>query len=253
MSTINIFKVSFEIWGCVICVILSILSGPTVFRVGGALKKAWIMLLLNCLFLSGGALNHVFDGDMSAIGIAINRVGCFVLLFAEGTLVWLLSYIVKQIVSTEKNARVTSAFFRLTSVCVVVHLVGLILTPFTDFYYFFDPMNRYIRGSGFLVPYISLGLAAILIIMAIFRYRTRIPVNVWMAFASLGMMLSGSMIIQLFWLDAFPVSAAVTLSILLIFISLWNDSRTKEFEDHIMGMEKIIAELRSGESRGDSQ
>ncbi len=245
MSTINIFQISLEIWGVVLSLILAVFSSATVYRGGRVLKNTWTLLLLNCMLLSCDALAYIYRGDPGSIGIAMTRFSNFGVFFIEGILVWYFTYIVQQIITDKEKISIKSAPMIITSVCVLAQLLGVIVTPFTGFYYSFDAQNYYVRGSGVATSFLLLGVVLAVNVFQVVKNRRRFTDRIWRTFISVAIILALSIFIQFIFYGISLINIAITLVLIVLFLSLLTDNREREFRRHISGMEDIIRELNA--------
>lgn len=174
MSTINTFQISFEIWGCIIGLITCILTGSVTFEAGDkGGKKLWVIVLINNLLLVSDAMAYIYRGDMTSLGTAITRVSNFSIFALEYVLVGIFVSYVLLIAGRE------TAPGKIWSIIAYGFLAagaaGLIITPFTGLYYYFDAANRYCRGSGIALSFATCG--AVIAICVLILWRSRRSMN----------------------------------------------------------------------------
>ncbi len=243
MSTINIFQISLEIWGIILSFVLAIFSSSAVYRAGGALKNIWKILLLNCMLLSCDTLAYVYRGVTSSVGVVMTRISNFGVFVIEGILVWMFAYLIQQILYGKKKVSLKSLPMIITTVCVLLQMLGTVLTPFTGLYYHFDRMNYYVRGKFVFMSFILLGAVLAVCIAQIYRQRKKLSEKMWHTFIALAIIISVSIIAQFIFYGISLINTAITLVIMVLFVNLLLDNRNKEFQHHIKGMEAIISEL----------
>ena len=101
MSTINVFQISFEIWGCIIGIIVCILLGTASFETEDVVgKKLWKMILINNLLLVSDALAYIYRGDLTPLGVTMTRICNFSLFALENLLLVIFVRYVRQITGT---------------------------------------------------------------------------------------------------------------------------------------------------------
>ncbi len=251
MSIINIFQISLEIWGCMICIALAIFSGTAAFQAGGALKSSWSMLLLNCLMLASDSLAYVFQGDMSTLGLIMTRTCNFSLFLTEGLLLLLFSVTIQQIITGQARGNLRSIPLLLCLLCVAGQLTGLFLTPFTGLYYSFDEVNLYVRGSGNMLSFILPGISLIICVFWLLPHRKQLSRLVRHALSASAAIFLFCYTIQFLWYGMSLVNIATTLALLLLHVSLWIDHRNHESEQLINTLENTIGELQDTRRKED--
>ncbi len=251
MSTLNIFQVSLEIWGCIICITTAVISSASVHRIGGVLKSVWTMLLVNCFYLSSDALAYIFRGDLSSIGKVMTRISNFSMFFLEGVLMLFYAYTILQIIFKDKKQIVKSKYFIASIILVTIQLIGVIITPFTQLYYYFDPVNRYVRGDGMIISMCSLSLVAILGNFDFYKHKDTIPKKTVNIFVYCVCAFSAYLIIQMLFYGISLINIGSTVIILILFINLWNDASHETTQEYIMELEETVKVLQSKESEGN--
>lgn len=89
MSTLNIFQISFEIWGCLIGIVVCLILGASTFRnrdVTG--RKLWRMVLVNNIMLICDALAYLYRGDTTMIGTFMTRISNYSMYLMEYVLLF---------------------------------------------------------------------------------------------------------------------------------------------------------------------
>ena len=173
MSTVNIFQISFEIWGCVISIIICLLLGGNTFKDKDEVGKClWRMLLVNVLLLSCDALAYIYRGDQTFIGLVMTRVSNFSLFALEYVLLGLFTCYVRQL--TGASARLRAWWERIAWAFLALGMACLLITQLTGFYYSFDSTNHYQRGSGIWVSFAVCAAAVFACVVRLWAYRAHL-------------------------------------------------------------------------------
>lgn len=147
MSTLNIFQISFEIWGCIISIIVCILMNTLSFKEDALGKKLWKMILINNFILVSDALAYIYRGDTTLLGVAMTHASNFALYALELMLLVIFVRYVKCLTYEPGDCR-PRIWEYAALIIPAVAFAGLIVTQFTGLYYFFDDTNHYRRGYG---------------------------------------------------------------------------------------------------------
>ena len=114
------------------------------------------------------------EGCMDGEAYAIRRVGEFLYCGVGEYQTLLFLYLVRKNVAEEngiESLRKAAFAFELLQ---ILPLTLLVLTPFTNWLYSFDEMNRYHRGPLFFVWFVLTFLSFLFVIVSVFIYRKRI-------------------------------------------------------------------------------
>ena len=249
MSTINIFQISFEIWGCIIGIILCILTSSTLFgsddKTG---RKLWLMILLNNFLLVSDSLAYIYRGDMSFLGAVMTRVSNFLLFALEYIILgFFISYVL--VIA----GRVTDSRRKLGLLAygiLVLGAAGLAATPFTGVYFFFDETNHYCRGSGIVLSFISCGAALAICIYMLWKARGCLDRSEKITFLSCISVFFICMIGQFIFYGISFMNVCITVSLLIIHLRHY--SRMKEIQTECRIEEAIRDAAALSEWRGDT-
>ncbi len=173
MSTINIFQISFEIWGCIISTIICILLSSSPFETKDTVgKNLWRMILINNFLLVSDALAYIYRGDLTPIGIAITRICNFTLFALEYMILVIFVRFVKYITSHNKSES-TTWWEYLVFILQTIGFFGLIITQFTGLYYSFDATNHYQRGKGIWINFSVCGIGILICFFRLLLQRKK--------------------------------------------------------------------------------
>ncbi len=243
MSTINILQVSLEIWGCIICVVLAHLSGSKAYRTGGVLKRVWVLIIIDGLFLASDAFAYLFRGDRSNFGIIMTRVSNYTMFFTEAVLAWNYALLVMEFIGKKGREIYKNIWVKISGICILMMLLGLLITTKTGLYFSFDQYNCYQRGKGI---FISFGLLAIVYIgmsIKILFEREKLTPNVWNAVRLAMIVIVLSFILQFLKYGISFINISITIVLIVLFGCVWYDQSIKENESKIEELEEIIKEL----------
>lgn len=174
MSTINIFQISFEIWGCIISIIICILLGTISFETKDiAGKTLWRMLLINNFLLVSDALAYIYRGDLTPLGRIMTRISNFSLFALEEILLIVFVYYVKYITS-DPGKKATLWWEYPVWMLQTVVFAGLVMTPFTGLYFSFDDTNHYQRGDGLWIHFAVCGVTILICFFRLWLCRKKL-------------------------------------------------------------------------------
>lgn len=148
ISIPTILQVSLEFWGCIISLIIALLTTHRIPENDKPGKRLWLLLLTNVLTISCDSISCLYRGDESELGIWISQsanIAVYVLM---------LVFAVEFTYYLHARLRVRSAvWLYFNEAAAAIGLVLLGVTQFTGFFYFYDIHNNYLRGPGFLCFY----------------------------------------------------------------------------------------------------
>lgn len=218
MSTINIFQISFEIWGCIISSIICILLGTISFETKDVIgKKLWRMLLINNFMLVSDALAYIYRGDVTPIGIAMTRICNFSLFALEYMLLVIFVQYVKYI-TTYDEVTSTTWWEYLAFILQGVGFAGLVITQFTGLYYSFDNTNHYQRGSGIWISFAVCGMGILVCIFRLWMERKKLSKSVISTLFMCILIFCVCIVVQFVFYGLSLINIGLTIALLLIYM-----------------------------------
>ncbi len=131
------------------------------FQLFFTLLNTYISMHLIRMLMQGNA------GMVFNIGI---RAVTFIEFLVSGFMIFLLTLLILYIASPGKNAK--TVYYTML-IMLVLHVAGLIVAQFTDFYYYFDELNVYHRAKGYSFSNIMHILMMTQGMFMLIRYRNK--------------------------------------------------------------------------------
>lgn len=218
MSTINIFQISFEIWGCIISIIICILMGTISFKTKDVIgEKLWRMILINNFLLVSDALAYIYRGDITPLGITITRTSNFFMFALEYILLITFVRYVKHITSTDENEP-TTWWEYLAFALQAVAFAGLMITQFTGLYYFFDDTNHYQRGNGIWISFTACGTVILICFFRLWLHRKNLSKSEKSTFSLCIVIFFVCIVVQFIFYGLSLINMGITISLLLMYL-----------------------------------
>ena len=218
MSTINIFQISFEIWGCIISIIVCILMGTISFKTKDVIgKKLWRMILINNFLLVSDALAYIYRGDITPLGITMTRICNFALFALEYILLVIFVRYVKCITDNSEN-KSTTWWEYLAYTLQTAGFAGLIITQFTGLYYSFDDTNHYQRGNGIWISFAACGAVILICFFRLWLHRKKLSKSETSTFSLCIMIFFVCIVVQFIFYGLSLINIGITIALLLMYL-----------------------------------
>ena len=245
MSTINIFQISLEIWGCMISSILCILLGTVSFAANDiAGKTLWRMILINNLILVSDALAYLYRGDLTLLGVAMTRISNFLLFALEYLVLGMFVYYVTCITSSQRSYAAMRWKY-LEYGFLFIGFSGLLLTQVTGLYYSFDATNHYQRGSGIWISFAVCVTVALLCFIRLFVCRNIFAKNEKETFVLCMGIFIVCMLVQFLCYGLSLINIGITVVLLLTYLRHCKTQYDKyvqtSIEEAIQDAETLVA------------
>ena len=216
MSTLNIFQISFEIWGCLIGIVVCLILGASTFRnrdVTG--RKLWRMVLVNNIMLICDALAYLYRGDTTMIGTFMTRISNYSMYLMEYVLLFCFIGYTDDL--TDRKDMHKSHWKKYAVLLNCIAMLGLLVTPFTGLYFTFDTLNRYRRGPGIWISFAVSGIVFGICIWRLFTCRKQLTKTQKHVFLSCMITFVLCMLLQYVFYGLSLINIALTVCILLMY------------------------------------
>lgn len=240
MSDFNrIMNIALLLWGCIFCLIAAfcIFMGKYYYKNE---RRKWLfyMQLSTAVLLGSDAFAWLFRGNVSILGYYMVRISNF-LVFAltNLTLLFFQQYIACYLLENkkQKDKRII-----ITKLIAVIGIILVIISQFTNLYYFFDVQNFYHRNTAYILSVI-LPLSCMLIDLSLLvQYRKKVSKAILIALGSYIVLPVGAALFQFLHYGGSMINIAIGCSMIIMFI-VTTSEQNQEIEQ-IARSKEIIAE-----------
>ncbi len=238
----NVLSTGLDVYNCIICVFMMI-------SVAGDFKKnkANLYFFLACLgvllFNIADISNWQMEGTTPAWHVPALHILTFVFYFVVP---FCYFFLIKYIKEYLKPHKVSSWYFNLSYVISGFYLMGVIISPFTGFYYSISPNNLYRRGEYNYISTIFFGLFFLMTLVMIVGNRKHFPRKSILSFLSYVVFPVSCQLIQIHFYGLPLVNLGFSCSLLLIFINAHHDLKVTlnknervqfDYENYVLQMQ----------------
>ena len=170
LSLSNLINVFFIAAGIGICG-MSFIHVSSGIHIRKEIKKYFqLFFTLINIYLMMHFFRMLMEGHTEAAYVYGIRTVTFLEFLVSGFMIYMLSLLILFIAQPGKLGRIMNySFLGL----LVVHVIGLIISQFTHFYYFFDELNFYQRGRGYAMSNVMHILMLVQNIFLLSKYRSK--------------------------------------------------------------------------------
>lgn len=247
MFTVRSLHVAFEIWGCIFCLIAAfcLAKGKSIPPMKRRLLLG--MQLGTSLLLIMDAFAWAFRGYPGTLGYYMVRISNFaVFLMSDVILVLFHAYVCWHIFSDaeEKKPLRVPLMYGIGGLGILL----VIVSQFTNLYYYFDADNFYHRNSMYPLS-LLFGVAGMVIDLSLLiQYRNKIKKKIFISMISYIALPAIALIILFFYYGASLVNIAINISMIFMFVvAVVEQSRElteKEKELYDMKIEVMLSQIK---------
>ena len=187
-------------------------------------KKRKITLIFTelsvCVLLIFERFAYMFRGDASNVGYVMVRVSNFMVFFMILVIAILFNLYLKNYVQADVGKDGMPKRFVIIDIIAVIGIVLLIISQFTNMYYYFDEMNQYQRGPAFVVCYVIPLICLIIQLTIVAQYRNTFSRHIRLAFIIYLVLPIIASIVQFFSYGLSLTNMAIAIAILALYIFL---------------------------------
>lgn len=226
------------VWGLIFCLIAVICM---VMSANFDRKKRWGMIamqLCTAILLGSDALAWGFRGYPGELGYYMVRISNFcVFLLSDLILALFHGYLCCHL--NEEDKKKSEAAIKSVYVIVGIAMILVVLSQFTNWYYYFDSLNFYHRNQwhflSLLLPLVGTAVDLFLLI----RYRTKLSREMFVSLFSYIILPVLMMIVQIFYYGISLTNIGICISMILLFVTTMVDQNRE-----LAKAEKTAADLR---------
>lgn len=207
------------LWGC----IFSLIAALCIFMNNNfeREKRKWMLhMLLICAFLLfSDALAWGYRGGSGDAAYYMIRISNFlVFVLSDVLLMAFHGYVCCHLFVQKDEKKIPD--FRVKGVYFIALLgvLVVILSQFTNWYYYFDAQNFYHRNSAFFLSLLIPFLGMILDLTLLIQYRKNISRNILVSMISYLVLPIVAVVIQTFYYGISLINIAISISMLIMFI-----------------------------------
>lgn len=189
-------------------------------------KKSKIVLILlelaAAILLTFERFAYYYRGDASDTGYVMVRVSNFVVFLMILVISILFNmYLAWRIDDSVVNKRPRR--FIAVAVIAVIGIFLLIISQFTNMYYYFDDTNTYHRGSLFILCYMIPVICLIIQMTIIVQYRRRFSKHIRAAFVFYVLLPGIATVVQFFVTGVSATNMSIALAVLVLYLFAYRD------------------------------
>ena len=237
MVNIQSIQVELLVWGCIFCFIAAVcMSLSNNFD---AEKRNWLfwMEISASMLLGNDAMAYMYRGYPGQVGSILVHVTNFVV-FAASDLVMLFfhAYVCCYVLPKEREDKLVRE--KLVYVLCLIGIFLVIVSQFTDFYYYFDADNYYHRSKGFAISMLIPVTSMMIDLSLLVQYRRNVSRKIFLSLFSYIVLPIAAAAIQASLYGISLINIAICISMIIMFIAA-----TSEFNEEMYYVLKKKAEV----------
>lgn len=213
-------------WGCIFCVIAGV--GIALSRNFDKRKRKWMICMQTstALLLLSDLLAWIFRGWPGVLGYCMVRASNF-LVFADSVVIlyFFHKYVCSYLFTVQEEKRLKRAQF--VNVLCFVAIVLIVVSQFTNLYYYIDADNLYHRNPGYIISMILPVIGMMIELSFLIQYHKRISKISFVALSSYIMLPILAAAIQIIYYGYSLINISICISMMVMYITVMGEQNTE--------------------------
>ncbi len=226
-------------WGCIFCLIAAVCMFMS--KNFDREKRKWMlyMQLSGAILLCSDAISWAFRGYPGTIGYWLVRISnFFVFFFSDVIMVVYHGYVCCYLFAGNREKEPLKRV-KLGYMIALMGMFLVVLSQFTNLYYYIDAQNLYHRNPAYLLASLIPMCGMVIDMTMLIQYRRNVSHEILVSMISYMILPFAAMIIQIFYYGISLINIAISISIILMFVSAMVE-QNRELARH----QEEAAELR---------
>lgn len=219
-------NIAMLVWGCVFCLIAGM--GMILSKNFDRRKRLWMILLqfATAVLLLSDATACIFRGWTGIFGYWIVRISNFIVFLDNNIILYLFHRYVCSFIFTEQEERTLKRATFINILCAVA-VALVIISQFTDLYYYYDAQNVYHRSEGFIIS-IFIPVTGMMVEMSfLIEYRKKLSNITISSLGSYIILPIVAAIIQFYFYEISLIDIAICNSMIVMYITVIGEQNRK--------------------------
>ena len=182
--------------------------------------RKWVLICMEftaALLLFFDRMTYLYRGVQGPQAYFMIRLSNFFVFFLTPQVVLVFNLFVADLVKEKAKLERTPKRLVFSQAASVFAMLLAVIASFTDLYYYFDEMNVYHRGPGFIISYIIPVVVPLITFTIVWKYRRELG---WINFTPLAMYIFVPITMGIIQIFAYGISI-VNMAMVLVSISLY--------------------------------
>lgn len=215
----SVLNIALLIWGAIFCIVVAIIL--SINKNYNKERKKWMlyMQVSTAILLISDAFAWGFRGQPGDKATYILKISNFlVFLMTDITLLLFQQHLFNRMFEEDKTRKEPKLIAAGISACISIVLV--IVSQFTNLYYYFDANNYYHRNTYYIISVVFPMFSMLMDLSLLVEYRQNIRKKVWMALVSYIVLPVSASIIQTLFYGFSLTNFAIAVSMIIMFITM---------------------------------
>ena len=187
-------------------------------------KRKWLQLMqfFTAILLFNDALAYIFRGYVGSLGYYMVRISNFMVFLLSDVIMFFFHVYVCSYLFADGEWKKIRRAKSVSSICAV-GVVLVIISQFTNFYYYFDVDNLYHRNTGYIISLLIPVIAMFIDLTLLLQFRKNIRNKIFVSMLSYILLPLVAAAIQTFWYGVSLINLSIGIAMICMYIASMNE------------------------------
>ena len=194
-------------------------------------KRKWLLLmqLFTALLLFNDALAYIFRGYPGEVGYFMVHISNFMVFALSDVVMFFFHvYVCSYLFVNEEWRNIHRA--KMVSYICATGVVLVILSQFTNFYYYFDADNFYHRNMGYMISLLIPVAAMLIDLSLLLQFRKNIRTKIFISMLSYIVLPLVAAAIQIFWYGVSLINLSIGIAMIFMYIASMSEQNQEMYQ-----------------------
>lgn len=194
-------------------------------------KRKWLLLMqiFTAMLLFNDALAYIFRGYSGILGYYMVRISNFMVFVLSNVIMFFFHVYVCSYLFTDKEWKNIRRTKSVSYICAI-GIVLVIISQFTNLYYYFDANNLYHRNTGYIISLLIPVIAMFIDLSLLLQFRKNIRNKIFASMLSYILLPLVAAAIQTFWYGVSLINLSIGIAMICMYIASMNEQNWEMYQ-----------------------
>ncbi len=194
-------------------------------------KRKWLLLMqvFTALLLFNDALAYIFRGYSGITGYFIVHISNFMVFALSDVVMFFFHVYVCSYLFADEEWRTISRAKSVGYICAT-GVVLVVISQFTNFYYYFDADNFYHRNTGYFISLLIPVAAMLIDLSLLLQFRKNIRKKIFVSMLSYIVLPLVAAAVQIFWYGVSLINLSIGMAMIFMYIASMSEQNREMYQ-----------------------
>lgn len=194
-------------------------------------KRKWLLLMqfFTAVLLFNDALAYIFRGYLGIVGYYMVRISNFMVFALSDVIMFFFhAYVCSYLFEDGKWKNIRRA--KSVSYICAIGIALVVISQFTNLYYYFDASNIYHRNTGYIISLLIPVISMFIDLSLLLQFRKNIRKKIFISMLSYIVLPLVAVAIQTFWYGVSLINLSIGIAMVCMYIASMNEQNREMYQ-----------------------